>query len=101
MRRDKEIVGETQKIESLISDLFRTLERRISVMECTLKKYGNEQFSKIRAIESDLGWVRKWRCKLEKYGDRILWLIIVFILGFFFLLLLKEAKIVTNLLGGS
>ena len=89
------------KDDNLLTDLFRTLERRVSVMECILKRYGDEQFSKIRAIESDIGWVRKWRCRLEKYGDRILWLIIVFILGFFFLLLLKEAKIVTSLLGGS
>ena len=83
-----------------MSELFRTLERRITKMECILKKYGDGQFSKIRAIESDLGWVRKWRCRLEKYGDKILWLVIVFILCFFFLLFLKEAKIVTNLLGG-
>ena len=81
---------------------FYILEKRITAIEHTLKSWGDLQFTRIRDIEEDIKWLRKWRERMGHLGEYIVKIFILWILLYFSWSIIKNIDIVKKIvnLGG-
>ena len=81
---------------------FYILDKRITAMEQTLKSWGDLQFSRIRNIEEDVKWLRKWRERIDRLGEYVVKIFILWMLLYFSWSVIRNIDIVKKIvnLGG-